>query len=621
MNSVAYKIMESRYQRNGTLSNGILKEIAMSPQKRSGPIYTMSGHGGHVLMNSQSILTATSVQFVPPVRPNCTMIAKKVSLKPSFVEPIIINPILNKLRGLFSLFFWPMIRPQSKDMAIEIKVEPKTEQHLANSETQLHPNIYMNLVPDLSALSFLDYDEFADDRLDSPIDLKQFDFMPKAESYGNEMGKVMVDASDVHTEKKSKCELNTAHSIDTTDFICAFAMAPQEPAPFSELKLLVVDAVKELKESRPQDVQLEQLPPAVGQRNGITVEDAIEVNSYMQKTGDSNYGNVLKCHRRAANKINGYRKGSNINNYNSKRTSKKATHSAKNRCSKSRHQLALNIQDDLDDMYWMVDDNDDDDHPANDERPIIAISRSVTETIVVRSESTVSTSTELNVIETVRPACMFPHFFRIGERPTKQQQRQFQKPWPMMAPTHRRPLTKIYFDSPQPIRRRKRMSESESDDSFIMFAEDSPRSIPSMDALLLDRAPSNATMGIILPNCIGHLAVNNLNINNNAMRQRKWSESSDDFICFESDDGDVDVFEDDSESDDETADETDSDDESDIDDEHLSNNLPDSGVEEKRVNICKFYIEIERNISILLAYGVVEMWPIHNGNRTPTIVA
>lgn len=596
--------MESRYQRNGGLPNGILKEMAMSPQKRSGLIYTMGGRGAHVLMNSKSIMTATAVQFVQPARPNCTMGVKKLGPKPSFVEPLFLNPILNTLRGLFSLLFWPMIRPQANEVVAETKLSSKTEPNLVNAEAQLNSNIYLNLVPDLTALSFFDYDEFADDRLDSPIDLKLFDFMPKDKLCADEMGKGMVgvDVTTVAAAKKTKCELNTktvaddqVSSIDTTDFICTLAMVPQEPAPFGELKMPIVAVVKEKEESRPQDVNLEQLPPAEGQRNGITVEDAIEEISLMSKTSDSNHANVIKCHRRAANKINAHRRG---NSNNSKRASKKATYSAKNRCSKSRHQLALNIQDDLDDMYWMVDDNDDDEHMTQDDWPVIASSITVTETITVQPEASASTSTQPNAIEAVRPGCIFSHFFSIGGSPTKQQQRQFQRPWPMIAVTHR-PLAKMYFDSPLPLRRRKRISESECDDSFILFAEDSPRTVPSMDALILQTAPSNATMGITLPNCFGHLAVNNININNNnATRQRKWSESSDDFICFESDEGDCveyddddDVYEDDSESDfdcdEETADETDSDDDSDIDDEHLSigTNLPDSGIEEKRVNI------------------------------------
>lgn len=602
MKSIETKIMESRYQRNGSLPNGILKEMAMSPQKRSGPIYTMGGRGAHVLMNSQSIMTATAVQFVQPGRPKCTMVVKKLGPKSSFVEPLFFNPILNTLRGLFSMLFWPMIRPQAND--IETKMPSKTEPNLVNAEAQLNSNIYMNLVPDLTELSFCDYDEFADDRLDSPIDLKLFDFMPKDKLCVDEMGKgvVGVDVTTVAAAKKAKCELNTkivaddqVSSIDTTDFICTFAMVPQEPAPFDELKMSIVTAVMEKEESRPQDVHLEELPPAEGQRNGITVEDAIEETSLMQKTSDSNHTNVMKCHRRAANKINGYRRG---NNYNSKRASKKATYSAKNRCSKSRHQLALNIQDDLDDMHWMVDDNDDDEHMIQDEWPVIASSITAMETMVAQPEVFASTSTQPNAIEAVRPGCMFSHFFSIGGSPTKQQQRQFQRPWPMIAVTHR-PLVKMYFDSPLPTRRCKRTSESECDDSFILFAEDSPRTVPSMDALLLQQAPSNTTLGIMLPNCFGHMAVNNININNvNATRQRKWSESSDDFICFESDEGDCvdyddddDVYEDDSESDfdsdEETANETDSDDGSDIDDEHLSigTNLPDSGIEEKRVNI------------------------------------
>lgn len=537
----------------------------MSPQNRNGPLYTMSGSGGQVLMNAKNIISATNIQFLPSVRAKSCSMAMDDHVKPinTFV-PTLGYPLLTSIKGFFSSLIRPIIG-QSNNIVADTTIltgqfaTPSEYLPAANlsDNNDNNCNIYMNFMPDLTSLSFLDYDEYEHDRLDSPVDLKRFDL--------NDVSNV----TDITTTRDDSPPSNDILSpgVDTTDFASSLAVPRFETNQIESLHPQCVDTVMEKNASQPLEKKMDLLPPAVGQTTGKMAERMTQEISHSQKTACAANGNRTKRHRRAArNNMQGSRCGS-----------KRAVAISKNRNVKSRHELAQNIHDDLEDCtmdaHW-AEDEDDDDHI--DVEMVMAPTLNVSETIT-RPE-------RANMIEEKRPGCIFTTFFNFGFGG-----RSLCKPWPMST-SKLAPYSKQQYQTTQSPR--CRLKDSESDDSFIMFAEDSPKTTPTVETVLQN---SMGIKGMANPfySCMRKKAVT---------RQRQLSECSDDFICFEYDgdhvdndqeDDEDDVFdnsdsESESDSDDESnfAEESESESESDIDDEHLSTGTyqPDSGFEEKKVS-------------------------------------
>lgn len=612
--------MDSRLHRNNVQRGHVLGDIA-APQQHTGAIYTMSGKGSHILMNSQSIITATNVQFVPPVRAKSTSATTTTTTtstttnmmadKPLPVAAL--NPVLNTIRGLFSLLFWPITRPQqpTKDLTVNNK------QTLAAAAVDAHTNssIYMNFMSDLTSFSFFDFDEYADDRLDSPIDMKKFDFGQKTVTSDDDSPKKCTLNAKL---KASVCEIMSpcTPSVDTIDYVCNFAVpkcALIEEWPMPQNVVIVAD---KFGDCCPCDVVTDRLSPAAGLRLEATVfEDNTCIANAVPKFNHKNHANRVNSDRKAARKNRGQR--------NNRHVSKKATQTGKNRTSKSRHELELAIQDDLHDMHWSVDEHDDDDVPVNGDEIVSApgeMSSGLSALSLCVSLPSPSPPPMI-VVEETRPGCIFSRYFSFGPCVSR---RVTCRPWPMPAPKSMQHPAKA---NTAPVQR-QRHSEPESEDNFIMLAEDSPRTLPSIITAMQNGR------SLTVPNCIVPMAVT---------RQRGWSESSDDFICFENDgntNDDDDVFDDyddtddDSEASSEESDtDTDSEDdvdgedsESDIDDEYLSTgtNPPDSGIEEKKVcvfglfGIFSYLCSIESICLIYLIYAsrtvVFFGWPNRESN-------
>lgn len=568
--------MDSRQRRSVSLNNGGLGGMAISvPQQRTGTVFTMSGKGGHVLMNSHSIITATNVQFLPPARPKCiSAMAGNNKLPVSTL-----NPVLNTIRGFFSLLFWPIFRPHpDNDPEVQQKCKPQfavsspIENHPHPTRSAAHTNssIYMNFMSDFSSFSFFEYDEYGSDRMDSPVDLKQFDCNEKMEATASKMEEEEEPEECILSDLKAKMidELSLgALSIDTTDFFCSFSMPQHALVEYPSMPMNVA-VMAEKTESGPCELNTDILPPAVGQWRGAMIEDSRNDSSTTPKPPHSDNSNQLEANRRMA-RMNGRR--------GNKQGSKKAPYSCKNRTSKFRHEMELSIQANLDDMLWAADELEDDDGQViNEEREV--------------NMSSSSSSTPI-VIEESRPGCIFSHFFSF--EPCNQWDAC--KSWPMTAT---KPANQ-QGRSVAPSLRRPRISESESDDSFINFAEDSPRRLSSATAVKTQNAASpcrNTALNMSVASCIAPTAVT---------RERRLSECSDDFIFFEDDGntiGDNDDADDygdiedsdndsDSETEAESMDEVVADDSDlDTDDEYWSTgtNPPDSGIEEKKVGLNYF---------------------------------
>lgn len=140
------------------------------------------------------------------------------------------------------------------------------------------------------------------------------------------------------------------------------------------------------------------------------------------------------------------------------------------------------------------------------------------------------------------------------------------RPPPKMTPRRLQRWT----SSDRPLHHR--LSESESEDNYIVFDGINSKSISADDLIGSDFE----------------------NVRRTYARQRQISECSDDFICFEYDESDLaNCIHDDETTDEEFSDSDDSDDESSDSDSDecdtmqsaIENNPPDSGFEEKKVSI------------------------------------
>ncbi|XP_055312283.1 uncharacterized protein LOC129574368 [Sitodiplosis mosellana] len=275
----------------------------------------------------------------------------------------------------------------------------------------------------------------------------------------------------------------------------------------------------------------------------------------------------------------------------------------KNRHEKIRHEVEQNIHEDIDDCSVVRDccvvsyEPDDDDNGDEDDLEIIDVddehlpkSHPCTANAATDANAIVTIKSTAHCIETpipspeiIKSGCIFTQFFRLDNLNCKQKSWLPLRCMQKQVPPQSKPMLRE-----RPVTCRRISETSESDESFIVFEDNSPRSTTSIDDLITK-------------------STTNLR-DNTYKRQRQISECSDDFILFEDDTDDLcrrydttdedftDSTDDSDNSEDECGDESDSSDCSSISQRKHDgeSNQPDSGFEEKKVtfNLCPKVHEI-----------------------------
>lgn len=192
-------VMDSHYLANGSYRNNGMGRSKSS--RYSGSMYTMAGSGAQVLMNAHTIVTATSVQFLPPIRTKTTMCSATSSTTPAFIGALNFNdtkmpssqyiastpavsaaavaaagiqtkfetktesyPMLSAIKGFFSSLLRPIISTANTLQYIPITTE--NNGGFATSNGKFHEtstNVYMNVMPaDMETSTFFDCDDYVD---------------------------------------------------------------------------------------------------------------------------------------------------------------------------------------------------------------------------------------------------------------------------------------------------------------------------------------------------------------------------------------------------------------------------------------------------------------------------
>lgn len=203
----------------------------------------------------------------------------------------------------------------------------------------------------------------------------------------------------------------------------------------------------------------------------------------------------------------------------------------KNRHEKIRHEVEQNIHEDIDDCSVVKDyclpDDDDDDDDVDVDLEIIDVDgehlppspcKSMNTTPIPATKSTpISTIETPPSPETIKSGCIFTKFFRLDNSSSKQ------KSWLPLRCMQQKYMpiqAKPAMLRERPVTCRRTSETSESDDSFIVFEDNSsPRSTASIDDLIASKSTAN--------------------LKDTYRRQRQISECSDDFILFEDDTDDL----------------------------------------------------------------------------------
>lgn len=184
------------------MSNGSYRKNCMVPTRSSrysGSMYTMTGSGAQVLMNTHTIVTATSVQF----RTKSTMRSATASTStPAFIGSLNFNntkmpspdylattpavsvaataatigiqskfesktegyPLLSAIKGFFSSLLRPIISTATTLQYIPITTENSGGYATSNGKFhETSTNVYMNVMPaDMETSTFFDCDDYVD---------------------------------------------------------------------------------------------------------------------------------------------------------------------------------------------------------------------------------------------------------------------------------------------------------------------------------------------------------------------------------------------------------------------------------------------------------------------------
>lgn len=596
----------------GMVTEKMLKSSNSSPQKsaprfdprqgimNSGPMFTLcSGKGAQILMNSHSIVTATSMQFMPQTRNKTslcndyglsTMPTIKVLKQATFgastasavlsavTKPIEIfsksratpdfriehnnvfinssgnssntrssyslndtntkhfcndspgleqleqettegNTLVNTIKSIFSYLMKPIrdtktmfVGSDNSAESLSSSCKPMTDQQIywndsdnlvsMNNKNHKSTTMYcdnhssdsfsyssekLNIMPD----TYFDCDDYIDGGEDT-IDFIA-DSTRSCHSFGNEF------SADMPVYPSAK------------DHIYYDCISNKEAVSGTSPLLSSLSSVK-LPETVKSETNLE---PRIG-----TADETLDQVQYSEDNAPPNCPKYEK-----SNSKNAYRRKRKGKRKHKSNVNRRKVGSNKNRHEKIRHEVEMNIHEDIDDCSIVKDgnsysferDDDDDDEPNIDMEFIDVVKNSPKIPNINTSTTTSHKSiSEPNVIcietpipspEVIPSGCIFTRFFRFDNSNCKQKQhslplRCMQKQVPNCKP--------LKAERPVSVRR---TSETESDDSFIVFEECSPKSTCSVDSLM----PKHTAL------------------KDQYKRQRQLSECSDDFILFTDD--------------------------------------------------------------------------------------
>lgn len=315
----------------------------------NGSLYTMTGSGAQVLMNTHTIVTATAMQFLPPVRTKATMCSSAPSTCNYGIESTETKtesyPLFNAIKGFFTSFLRPIISSATTLQYIPITTE--TNGSYATSNAKFHEaktNVYMNVMPaDIETSTFFDCDDYVDseDTVDfiagttpkfeefvyGPVDASS-DLSPKTSAY--------FDCVSTFGEKEiDKCEKADALvEIVKSDTVTA-----------EQTKQPIIEAIAVKKCSSAQQKQQHQQPP--NENCGLDSSKQCIVDKPHSRYRSSNHArNRRRPHSRSA----------------------KSLVANKNRNEKHRQELAQIIHDDIECIHESASDFEVDDEEGIDSR-------------------------------------------------------------------------------------------------------------------------------------------------------------------------------------------------------------------------------------------------------------
>lgn len=572
-NGTPYGMAQEKLLKNGNLSS---QKSAPAPQldTRNGSLITIwSGHGAQLLINSPSVVAATSMQFVPgqtlytapfirksihientnnritskvfmntngyasPSSYNNTQSNTKMHSDTSALEQestegnIFVNTIRNLFRKVSDNLWKPIIDKTTMFVGTDNNTKRLPDQiaakkmlwsgtdglvsHNINHKTNFddHSSDSFSYSSEISYINnnynetYFDCDE--DDYLDGE---DQIDFVAAstADLPVNGLAKDM----DFHD-----CINKSVVDEKVMSLTPQLPSSPSSPVN-AELEVKSEEEMELLEpEAEVDNIDVNEEPLVnVTDETLENVQYLDDVNAPMK--GLKNWQQNRSSYRR---KRRGKRKQKNNGNR------KKACGPNKNRHEKIRHEVEMNIHDDIDDCSIVKNGTVSFKEPDSNETPdsdftIINMDENTPKSLTINkttsiksNKSTTTDDAEGGCVETPIPSpetipsgCIFTKFFRLGNRNSHCRQPPLSLPTRCMQklynPTHLKPLKE------RPVSTR-RTSETESDDSFIVFEECSPKSTTSVDDLM----PKQSTF---------------------YKRQRQLSDCSDDFILFADDDDD-----------------------------------------------------------------------------------
>lgn len=575
------------------------------PHINTGPMYTMCGGGAQVLMNTQSIVTATNLQFLPPMRQKTTfcggttigtklplnstvyyqstsfatqkltlstMLSTRLSLAEQhqnlltqnvnadkiehtklFNSNVINNnnssksPVnesegktfVNSIKSFFSSLIKPIIDTTTMIVGSDTTMsdnksstttasqfwsqtnQTDNSMHSRTIESNFNhsngsgscfienSNIYMdNVMPDVENVPFFDCDDYiegGEDTVDFVADSTKEQWQFEIPQY---FDNITVEEPSPKDSVYYDCinQLNeTDEKMDTFIYCDPIALQTDRNAKIER------EAVQ------CKNVQHNETLP---KKNYPKLANDIVKNQKPTPANAETSAKIMEKSKMPPQNVSSQRKNrrkrkDRCGNQNHMEYRHKGTAPAKNRHEKLRHELDMAIHDDLDDCVllnkngkrrdrsWYDDDVDTD-------IEIIDIDTQTPESSTNHVHMNTSSNLKITEIASTSPekipsGCIFTSFFRFGCRKLKPIPSRFeQKPvQSTKSPQERAPIC-------------HRLSETESDDSFIVFDDDNCSKSPSVD----------------------EVSSRNSALRKSYVRQRQLSECSDDFICFENDSND-----------------------------------------------------------------------------------
>lgn len=347
--------------------------------------------------------------------------------------------ILNLIRNIISLILWPIIRSSwaaADSFPGNLFTHHDDLSNLHDIDDSYEPNMYINLLPDLTPLTI--YKDFIRDTTMHISHSSAPNVLHIVDDY--------TDFSDLVVAKINGDSIENSNmyvGVDTTDFACT--LFPKFETFNTEHHQVAEEILKPNVEIDTNIAKLHVLPPAAGLKTLQAAEDSTDEISSLE-----NVINVINNNKRARRRIQKLRKRGKVN------------HFEKNRNAKCRQELAQFIQDDLDDIFWSKDAK----YPTEQE-------------INHPAATVIEADTFHMMTEQIRPGCIFSHFFHFGEK-TACENRQ----WPIIKSayhqrskiTHVDPKCSIYTNQFERDIVTRQRQWSECSDDFICFETESIQS-------------------------------------------------------------------------------------------------------------------------------------------------